>query len=68
MIGAQALSDKAAGLEAAAKAGDGDTVRAGHDELLREYETVAQAIRAAVPETASGEEESDILEFPPDSN
>ncbi|MBO4928435.1 MAG: response regulator [Clostridiales bacterium] len=77
MLGALSLSDKAARLEAAANADDGDTVRAGHDAMMEEYETVAKAILSVIPnETASSEndvmefssEDDDVIEFLPSSD
>ncbi|MBR5740994.1 MAG: Hpt domain-containing protein, partial [Firmicutes bacterium] len=73
-IGAAELSALAAKLEAAANAGDGDTILAGHETMMRMYASVAGAIAEALPEAVkpaeaegtSGEDEA--LEFLPDED
>ena len=67
MIGASALSDAAAGLEAAANAGDGAAVRAGHAAMMESYAAAAAAIRAMLPETETSDGDGDdVLEFLPE--
>ena len=66
MIGASALSSKAARLESAANDGDSGTIRAEHDAMLREYKAVAEAILSISPDSGPEDEESDIFEFLPD--
>ena len=65
MIGAEALSEAAARLEAAANEADGETIRREHAGMLARYAAAAEAIRRAIPaaETAGGEDE--VLEFEP---
>ena len=65
MIGASTLSEMAAGLEAAANAGDAATIKRGHDVMMAEYEAVAGAIRSVVPERGTSSIEDDIMEFTP---
>ncbi len=66
MIGASALSERAARMEAAANAGDAAAVRAGHEALLREYDAAVTAIRAFAPEAAEAAADGGVLEFSPD--
>ncbi len=68
MIGAAALSDLAAGLEAAADAGREREILSGHETMLAVYRETAQAIRQALgSETETvGAEDDDILEFLPE--
>ncbi len=47
-IGAVTLGDRAAAQEKAAKAGDGDAVRKGHDELVTMYKAVTERIRKII--------------------
>ncbi len=68
-----ALADDAARLEAAANAGDGETVRAAHGAMLERYEAALQAIRAVIgadarPDDSSPGGEEEILEFLPDAD
>ena len=67
MIGAAALADAAATLEAAANAGDGETVRTAGTAMLETYEATASAIRAAVgaPAPSDGNGDGEIMEFLP---
>ena len=65
MIGASALSEMAARLEAAANEGDAASIRSEHDVMMRDYEAVARAIRSVIPERMSHEDGSDIMEFTP---
>lgn len=65
-IGADALSERARRMEAAAKQGNAGYVAAHHEELMQSYATVADAIRGCcdggVAPTAS---DDGALEFPP---
>ena len=68
-IGALALSEQAAKLEAAANADDGATIRRDHNDMMERYEIVAEAIAALIPSDVSedGKNDDDILEFLPDT-
>jgi signal transduction histidine kinase/CheY-like chemotaxis protein/HPt (histidine-containing phosphotransfer) domain-containing protein len=70
MIGAEDLSQQAARLEAAANAGDGDTIHAEHEQMMEEYEAVTKAIISLIPEAAAAVEDDDdeIMEFFPESD
>ncbi len=63
MIGAQALSEAAARLEAAAGSGDERTILREHGPMINRYETVIRAIRSIIHEPEYGSEE--VLEFAP---
>ena len=67
MIGALALSEQAAKLEAAANAGDGNTIRYEHDSMMQRYEEVVNAIKSLGSESEpdSGDDD-EIMEFLPD--
>ena len=65
MIGAMLLSDMAAKLEAAANAGDEDTILAGHDPMMDRYDKVTSAICSVLPVEDGGNEDGDIMEFAP---
>ena len=65
-IGASALSEAAARLEAAAKSADTETLRQEHPAALSLYRRTADLIRSVCGETkAPDPEEEDILEFGP---
>ena len=67
MIGALALSEQAAKLEAAANAGDGKTIRYEHDSMMQKYEDVVDAIKALSQDSDNDSGDDDeILEFMPD--
>ena len=67
MIGALALSEQAAKLEAAANAGDGNTIRYEHDSMMQRYEEVVNAIKSLGSESESDSGSDDeIMEFLPD--
>ncbi len=69
MIGALALSEQAAKLEAAANAGDGNTIRYEHDSMMQKYEDAVNAIKSLGSDADSDSGDDDeILEFLPDSN
>ena len=65
MLGAKELSDMAARLEAAAKAGDEDTLRQEHEPVMARYETTVRMIRRFI-QASDQEPEPDVLEFEPD--
>ena len=69
-VGAAALSERAAQLEAAANGGDAGTIRSEHDALLARYETVVAAIRAALPapDGAAAGGDDGALEFAPEGD
>ena len=66
MIGASALSVRAAKLEAAANMSDTGTINTEHDSMMEEYEVVTAVIRSVIPKTASESDSDDIKEFSPD--
>ena len=68
MIGAAALSERAARMEQAANVCDGDAIRAEHEAMLAEYAAAARAIRAAVPEAAELAGDEGALEFLPETD
>ncbi|SDY02292.1 Hpt domain-containing protein [Ruminococcaceae bacterium YAD3003] len=69
MIGALALSEQAAKLEAAANAGDGNTIRYEHDSMMQKYEDAVNAIKSLGSDADSDSGDDDeIMEFLPDSN
>ena len=62
MIGALAVSELAAKLEAAANAGDVSEIRKDHDDLIEKYERVVGTINNVVKTTS--DESSERMEFP----
>ena len=66
MIGASALSEQAARLEAASSAGDADALRKEHEDMLVRYQGLSRRILAVVPALQTGNGEDDILEFEPE--
>ena len=69
MIGADALADTAARLEAAANEGNGAVIAEAHDAMLAAHAAVLRAIRLALPpEEASAAPEGDALEFLPEED
>ena len=66
MIGAQALSERAAALERAADAGDAAAVRAAHAAMLDSYGKTVTAVREAFPAPEPAAEEDDVMEFEPE--
>lgn len=62
MIGALAVYELAAKLEAAANAGDVSEIRKDHDDLIEKYERVVDTINSVV--TTVHEESSETMEFP----
>ena len=65
MIGASALSVRAAKLEAAANISDTGTIHTEHDNMMEEYEVLTAVIRSLIPKSASDPENDDIKEFSP---
>ena len=66
-LGAKELSDMAARLEAAANAGDEETIRQEHEPVMARYEATVRAIRYFVqPPETDREPEPEVLEFEPD--
>ena len=66
MIGAGALSMRAAKLEAAANAEDSGTLKTEHNGLMEEYEVVTAVIRSVIPKAGLTPEEGSVKEFSPD--
>ena len=64
MIGALALSEQAAKLEAAANAGDGVTIRKDHSDMMERYEKVVDSISSVITDTASSSDDDGAMEFP----
>ena len=65
MIGATALSEQAARLEAASSDKDVDTILAEHDSMMEKYKAVARAIFTMIPEAESQAARSGAMEFKP---
>ena len=65
MIGASALSVRAAKLEAAANISDTGTIHTEHDSMMEEYEVLTAVIRSLLPKSATDPENDDIKEFSP---
>ena len=66
MIGADAISEQAKSLEAAAKAGDSAAVNAGHSAFLTDYQRLLELIGKLTGESTSSD--VDTLEFTPSGN
>ena len=56
MIGAQGVSDQAAALEAAAKAGDAETILARHGAFMADYAALAEAVATLTRTTEAAAE------------
>ncbi len=65
MIGASALSVRAAKLEAAANVSDTGTIHTEHDTMMEEYEVLTAVIRSFIPKSATDPENDNIKEFSP---
>ena len=65
MIGASALSVRAAKLEAAANITDVGTIHAEHDTMMEEYEVLTAVIRSYIPKSATDPENDEIKEYSP---
>lgn len=63
MIGATALSVRAAKLEAAANDGDAATIVTEHDAMMEEYEVVTAVIRSVIPREELNSNEKGVTEF-----
>ena len=63
MIGAAALSETAARLEAAADAGQAETIRQAHDDMVSRYTTLAGIIEVSLGTEAHSMADDEILEF-----
>ena len=68
MIGATALSTRAAKLESAANSGDVAAIRTEHDSLMEEYEVVTAVIRSVVSKDELNSDENGVTEFSPDDD
>ena len=67
LIGAGALGEQAAALEAAAKAEDGTAVENGHDEMIAKARALAEKIRRILPgEGGTEADNGEIMEFLPE--
>ena len=67
LIGAGALGEQAAALEAAAKENDGTTVENGHKEMIANARALAEEIRRILPGEGGTEADSgEIMEFLPE--
>ena len=67
MLGAEALAEKAAALEAAANREDETFIRQAHPGLAEEYRETADAIRRTVADQGpTADPEDDVMEFEPD--
>lgn len=65
-IGAMALSEIAAGLEAAADAGDLAAHQGDHQRLLEKYSATVAAIRSMIPLPEEKHNDGEIMEFLPE--
>ena len=68
MIGATALSMRAAKLEAAANEGDAASIVTEHDSMMEEYEVVTAVIRSVIPKEELNSDESGVTNFSPDDD
>ena len=68
MIGATALSMRAAKLEAAANAGDSVSIMTEHEAMMEEYEVVTAFIRSVVPKEERNSDDSGVTNFSPDDD
>ena len=66
MIGAQALSETAAALEAAADQTDTRTLRQIHPDMMRQYTALQEVLAAHFEIDRSGTDTEEILEFTPE--
>ena len=65
MIGASALSMRAAKLETAANEEDTGTIQTEHAPMMEEYEVLTAVIRSVIPKSASDPDNDDIKEYSP---
>lgn len=68
MIGATALSVRAAKLEVAANAEDVASIVTEHDAMMEEYEVLTAVIRSVVPKEELNSDESGVTNFSPDDD
>ncbi len=68
MIGASALSMRAAKLESAANSEDFGTIRTEHDSMMEEYEVMTAVIRSAIPKNAMDTDNDNVTEYSPDED
>ena len=68
MIGASALSMRAAKLESAANSEDFGTIRTEHDSMMEEYEVMTAVIRSAIPKDAMDTDNANVTEYSPDDD
>lgn len=66
MIGASALSLRAAKLEAAANAEDSGMIKTEHNSLMEEYEVVTAVIRSVIPKDELDADDGTVTEFSDD--
>ena len=64
-IGATDLAEIAAKLEKSASQENPDVSREAHDEMMKEYEAVTNAILSAVPKEEKDAGDTDVMEFSP---
>lgn len=64
-IGATDLAEIAAKLEKNASQENPDVSREAHDEMMKEYDSVTNAILSAIPKKPDAKEEPDVMEFTP---
>ena len=65
MIGASALSMRAAKLEAAANSVDSGTIHAEHGSMMEEYELMTAVVRSVIPKTALDPDDDNVTEYSP---
>ena len=65
MIGASALSMRAAKLENAANEEDTGTIQTEHGSMMEEYEVLTAVIRSVIPKSALDPDNDDIKEYSP---
>jgi len=66
MIGAQALSERAAALEAAADRGDADAIRREHPQMMEDCRKLADALALHIDMSETNAEDGEVLEFMPE--
>ena len=65
MIGASALSMRAAKLDNAANEEDTGTIQTEHGSMMEEYEVLTAVIRSVIPKSALDPDNDDIKEYSP---
>ena len=68
MIGASALSMRAAKLEAAANAVETGIIQTEHDSMMEEYELMTAVIRSVIPKSALDPDNDNITEYSPNDD